>query len=124
MRRLHMAHAQGAHIDRLFTCAYLPSCLLLLVLVVCYDVPKLSTHTRVASCYAGFTLLLAAVPLVSCHSRVCVDPGVRNVCVCAQEHNESSTSCSLPMCLHRLTGWSLMHLASVPLANSATRGQH
>jgi equilibrative nucleoside transporter 1/2/3 len=58
----------GRHIDRLFTVAYLPPCLISLVLFTVYSPPS-SLHARILAGYIGFTIILLAVPLVSLPSR-------------------------------------------------------
>ncbi len=54
--------------DRLFTVAYLPSCLALLLVCVAGGERQQrwmgAAHTRISTCYASFTALLLLVPLV------------------------------------------------------------
>ncbi|GLI59808.1 hypothetical protein VaNZ11_001774 [Volvox africanus] len=53
----------GWHTDRLFTVSYLPVCLLMLMVGIRYpDLPPQPSRIRLG--YAGFTLAMAAVPLV------------------------------------------------------------
>eukprot|EP00775_Hariotina_reticulata_P011647 gene11647-11792_t len=52
----------GRHMDRLFTIAYLPVCLLLLAVMIKYN--NLPVRCRILTSFASFTLIMAIIPLV------------------------------------------------------------
>lgn len=53
----------GRHMDRLFTVAYLPVCLLMLGLLIKYN--TLPGRPRILTSFAGFVLIMLAIPCVS-----------------------------------------------------------
>jgi equilibrative nucleoside transporter 1/2/3 len=50
--------------DRLFTVAYLPVCLLMLGLLIKFN--NMPGRPRILFSFAGFVLIMLAIPLVSC----------------------------------------------------------
>lgn len=52
----------GRHMDRAFTLAYLPTCLLLLLIMLRWD--NAYARARLVAAYTGFAVLMLAVPMV------------------------------------------------------------
>jgi equilibrative nucleoside transporter 1/2/3 len=52
----------GRHMDRLFTVAYLPVCLLMLGLLIKFN--SMPGRPRILFSFAGFVLIMLAIPLV------------------------------------------------------------